>query len=375
MIRKVFLVLLAVGMAAGGSLTGTAGKSSGNQAVAWSAPGTAPAAAEALPPRELTGMLPDSDAVIMVDVQTVLEELLPRLFANRPDKMAEINSHIDQIKTKTGIDVRSFQSLAAGVRYVQTPGKPTTVKGVLLARGTFNAVGMVAAARIAANGKLRDVDYHGKKITVISLADLKQQATTAAGSVPANVPGANIATKILGQLIDGQAGELAVIAMDQNTLAVGDLERVQNALDGKRTSAANAAMIALAQKTPGAVIGLGGNMPADMSKQLDVGIDQISKNLDSIRQAYGAVTYNTDSYQLLVGAKTGSVADAKDLNDSIEGLKIIGGMFIGQIRDEAKSKLAQRGVDNLKVTQTGTEVQLQLALSQADAAQLVDMWK
>jgi hypothetical protein len=373
-IRKIFVVLLAFGMAAGGSLTGTAGKSAGNQAVALTGSGSAPVA-EALPPRELTGLLPDSDAVVVVDLQKVLEELLPRLFANRPDKMAEINAHLDQIKAKTGIDVRSFQSLAAGVHYVPVAGKPTTVKSVVLARGTFNATGMVAAVRIAANGKMRDVDYHGKKIAVISLADLKTQAAAATGSVPGNVPGAGIATKILGQLIDGQAGELAVVALDQNTLALGDLERVQSTLDGKRTSAANTAMIALAERTPGAVVGLAGNMPADLSKQLDVGIDQISKNLDSIRQAYGAVTYSTDSYQLLVGAKTGSQADAVDLRDSVDGLKIIGGMFIGQIRDEAKSKLAQRGLDNLKVTQTGNEIQLQLGLSQADAAQLVDMWK
>jgi hypothetical protein len=373
-IRKIFVVLLALGMAAGGSLTGTAGKSGGNQAVALTGSSSAPVA-EALPPRELTSLLPDSDAVVLVDLQKVLEELLPRLFANRPDKMAEINAYVDQIKTKTGIDLRSFQSIAAGARYVPVAGKPTTVKTVVLARGTFNAAGMVAAVRIAANGKMRDVDYHGKKIAVISLADLKTQAATAAGSVPGNVPGAGIATKVLGQLIDGQAGELAMVALDQNTLALGDLERVQSTLDGKRTSAANAAMIALAQRTPGAIIGLGGNMPADLSKQLDVGIDQISKNLDSIRQAYGAVTYSADSYQLFIGAKTGAPAAAKDLSDSIEGLKIIGGMFIGQIRDENKSKLAQRGLDNLKVTQSGNEVQMQLAVSQSDAAQLVDMWK
>lgn len=361
-------------MAAGGSLTGTAGRSSSNQAVAGTNLASQPVA-EALPSRDLSALLPDSDAIVMVDLQKVLEEMLPRLFANRPDKMAEINAHLDQIKAKTGMDVRTFQQLAAGIRFVPVVGKPTTVKSVVLARGTFNASGLVAAARIAANGKMRDVDYHGKKITVISIADLKTRASNATGSVPGNVPGGSIATKIINQLIDGQSGELAVVAVDQNTLALGDLERVQNALDGKRTSAATTAMIALAQRTPGAVVGLAGNMPADLSKRLDVGIDQISKNLDSIRQAYGAVTYNTESYQLLVGAKTGTPATAEDLRDSVEGLKIIGGMFIGQIRDESKSKLAQRGLDNLKVTQSGNEVQLQLAVSQADAGLLIDMWK
>lgn len=374
MIRRIFVFLLAFGMAAGGSLTGTAGRSSGNQAVAGTNLAPQPVA-EALPSRDLSALLPDSDAIVVVDLQKVLEEMLPRLFANRPDKMAEINAHLDQIKAKTGMDVRTFQQLAAGIRFVPVAGKPTTVKSVVMARGTFSASGLVAAARIAANGKMRDVDYHGKKITVISIADLKTQASNATGSVPGNVPGGSIATKIINQLIDGQSGEMAVVAVDQNTLALGDLERVQNALDGKRTSAATTAMIALAQRTPGAVMGLAGNMPADLSKQLDVGIDQISKNLDSIRQAYGAVTYNADSYQLLVGAKTGTPATAEDLRDSVEGLKIIGGMFIGQIRDESKSKLAQRGLDNLKVTQSGNEVQLQLAVSQADAGLLIDMWK
>src|SRR2546422_834637 len=61
--------------------------------------------------------LPPSDAVIFIDVRRLLNEAIPGVFAAEPAKLAQVNTQIDSFKTKTGIDLRSFERLAVGLRY------------------------------------------------------------------------------------------------------------------------------------------------------------------------------------------------------------------------------------------------------------------
>ena len=68
--------------------------------------------------------------------------------------------------------------------------------------GTFNAGAIVAAGRLAANGKYAEQKYQGKTIYVFTL---------------------DRQVKLLG-LWDIRVGDLAVTSLDGNTLALGDLE-------------------------------------------------------------------------------------------------------------------------------------------------------
>ena len=71
-------------------------------------------------------------------------------------KLAELNTRIDSFKTRTGLDPRSFDQIAIGVRYTYPTEGITKLVTAALARGTFSAGAMVAAGRLAANGKYRE---------------------------------------------------------------------------------------------------------------------------------------------------------------------------------------------------------------------------
>jgi hypothetical protein len=367
-IRRISTITLLICLGLSGSVASAKGRGTRQAA----APKTA-----AQP--ELAALLPDSDTVVTANVSRILTEIIPRLFANRQAKLDEINAQIDELKRKTGLDVRLFRDVAIGARYL--PGQTTsqakanTTKTVMLARGDFNAGGMVSAARIAAGSKMREVKAGSKTIVVVSLADLKDKAATAAGTATTGSAAGGAASKVLGRIIDDQSGEVALVALDQNTLAIGDLTLVQETLRQKKPVAVNADLISLAHRAPDSLIAVGGTMPPDLAKQAGFDNDQITKNLNSIRQAYGAVTFSADNYELLVGARTATPAAATDLRDTLEGLKLLGSFGITRIRQEELRKVAQRGLDNLKVTTTGNEVVTRLPISEADAGVLLDLWK
>src|SRR5215510_16581542 len=113
--------------------------------------------------------LPESDAVAQVKVQQLLNEAMPRILANNPAKLSEVNASIERFKERTGLDPRMFQQMAIGVRYTYPSEGVTKVETVALANGSFSAKAMVTAGTIAANGKYREEKYQDKTLYIFTL--------------------------------------------------------------------------------------------------------------------------------------------------------------------------------------------------------------
>jgi hypothetical protein len=291
--------------------------------------------------------LPASDAVMAVDVQRLFKEALPRVYANEPAKLAEINADIEEFKTRTGLDPRSFERMAVGVHFADLPDGGVKLEPVAIARGRFNAAAMVAAGRIAAQGKYQEQQYKGKTIYVFNLGEQIK-------------------------FLNLRWAELAVVVLDQNTLAFGRPGRVRAAVDVSSGTGVRVAndVVALAQQDPNAIIGLGGNMPAALTRQLDFLSPEISRSVASIRQFYGTVGAGTSGFEMLTVFRTGSAADAKNLSETVDGLKMLAPLGIARMRAD-KAKLVQQLVNNTKVTTQGNEVQIRLDLADANVATLV----
>ena len=297
----------------------------------------------------LLASLPESDAVAQVKVKLLLNDVLPRLLANNPTKLAELNADIDRFKTRTGLDARAFEQIALGIRYTYPTEGITKLQTVALANGTFSAGALVAAGRVAANGKYREEKYQGKTIYVFTLDE-------------------NI--KLFG-LIDFTIRELAVSPLDTNTLALGDPASIRSVIDvnGGRKRA-NAELISLATRDPNAVIGFGGNISAQLLKNVDIGNASIASDLAAVRQVYGAVGTNEKDVDLFIGARTVNAEAAKNLGDTLEGLKQFGALFVGRLTG-AKGVLAKSALTNLKIVIQANELQIRTAVAQADIAPLV----
>ena len=297
----------------------------------------------------LLSSLPPSDAVAIINSARLFNEALPKLLADNPAKLSEITNELAKFKTQTGLDPHSFEQIAVGLSYKYPREGITKVSSVALARGTFNAGAMVAAGRLASNGKYAEQKYQGKTIYIFSL---------------------DRQLRLLG-LWNMNVHDLAIAALDGNTLVLGDLEAVRGSIDSSRAGKhASAELLGLASRDPEAIVGFGGNISPKLLENLSLTNDTIARELTAVRQLYGALGMNSVDLELLLTARTVDTYSAKNLSDTVEGLKQLGGLFINRMTG-AKGTLAKSALDNLKTTTTGNELQVRTAVAQAQVAPLL----
>ena len=297
----------------------------------------------------LLSSLPPSDAVALVNVKRVLDEALPKLLAENPAKLTEVNQELAKFKAETGLDPRSFDQIALGLQYTYPSEGTTKIRTVALAHGTFNAGAIVAAGRLAANGKYVEQKYQGRTIYVFAV---ERQIN------------------LLG-LWDIKITELAVSSLDSNTLALGHLDSVKEVIDANRTGKRpNPELIALATRDPNAVVGFGGNISEALLQNLRISNDGIARELTAVRQVYGTVGLTATELELMLAARTVDTYAAKNLGDTVEGLKQFGGLFINRL-SAARSTLARSALNNLKITTQGNELQIRTAVAQSEVAPLL----
>lgn len=300
----------------------------------------------------IVAQLPASDAVMTIDVKRLFNEAMPRAYANNQAELARVNGEIDKFKERTGLDARQFSQLALGVRYTQTASGATTMDAVAVGRGAFNPASIVAAARLASNGKYQETKYGGKSVHVFNFDEQ---------------------VKLLG-LFKVHLTELAISALDANTLAVGKPSRVREAIDAAAGRGRVSSEVAgLAAHTPDAIIGLGGTLPASATRNLDFLSEEFRRSVASIRQFYGSVGATSEGFQVDTVFRTETAGAAKTLSDTVEGLKQFAPAAIGMFvkGDAEKSRLLRSVVGATRVSSQGNELQINLALVETDLAALI----
>jgi hypothetical protein len=339
--RKYFYVLTLAFVAAFSQVT-TAGAQTARR-------GAAATASTAAATTAVLASLPASDAVMLVDVRRLLSEGLPRAYNNNPAELARVNSEIDKFRTTTGLDARSFERVAVGVSYVQTPTGKTLVETVAVARGQFNAAALVAAARPAANNRVQEQKYAGKTIYVFNV---------------------DAPVKLLG-LFNARLSDVAFTALDANTLAVGKLERVRASIDAHAgRGRVSPEITALATRDANALVGAGGNVPAWMTQNLDIG-GNLSQSIASVRQFYSTLGTTTGGFSLLTALRTENAGAAKTLSSTLTSLKSLAPFAIGQM-PAPRARPLQSLVENTKVGAEGNDVLITLELAQVDLTALIE---
>lgn len=308
-------------------------------------PAAAPAA-QALP------ALPAADAVMLVELRRLLSEAIPRALASDTAKLAEVNADIDAFKTKTGIDPRAFDTLAATSRFVILgSGRMKLVDTVAVARGTFDTGAIVSAGRASAKGAHREQKHAGKTVHVFTL---------------------NEQVRLFG-LLNTRVGELGVADLGGGLLAVGDPAGVRAAIDAAQgRGAMRAADLAVLTQPRGAatLVAFGGKVPAEALKGIDVGMPEVSRSVASIREFYGSLATTEGGFGMQTTLRTTSAADAKSLGETIGALKQLAPLFLGRLSGD-RQRLARNAVESLQVSAQGNEVRLGLEIAQGDITTLV----
>ncbi|HVG34454.1 MAG TPA: hypothetical protein VM911_15395 [Pyrinomonadaceae bacterium] len=301
------------------------------------------------PANALLPTLPSSDVAMFVEVQKILNDALPRALADDKPRLAQINTEIDTFKTRYGIDARQFDSVAVGMTFVKRSETVITTDIVALAQGRFSAPAMIAAARIALKGKYQEQKYGGQTIYTFNI---------------------NERVKLLG-LFNMRVSDVAVVALDANTLALGHLSSVKAAVDARTgKSRLSPELVQLATRNPNAILGFASNVPPSLAQSAGIDNEEISKSITSIRQAYGSIGTTATGFDMLMVARTSKPEEAKNLGDSFAALKQFSGFIVAQLPAD-KGKLAQNVIDSLKVTTEGNDLQIRLEVAQTDIATLV----
>lgn len=290
--------------------------------------------------------LPASDAVLTLDVRALFGEVIPRALASDKARLAQVNADVDEFKARTGIDAREFDTLAVGARIVPLPSGATKIDRVTaVARGRFKTEALVAGARAAATGGLREETHGGKTVYVAAV---------------------NGPLKLFG-LARMNVRELAFAVLDANTLALGEPEDVRAAIDAQAGKGRADMSLLNFNRDAGAFMAFAGNVPAGALAGVETGMSaSVDRAIASIRGFYGTVGSTAAGLQLMTALRAGSGSDAKQLYDVVNALRQIAPGFISMAGP--RWAFARGLVDTMKVTTTGNEVQLRLDVPQADIA-------
>jgi hypothetical protein len=319
--------------------------------LAYSQPAKQPArTSNQAPKSDGFAYVPQSDGVVIADVNRLLNETLPRVFAGDSAKLAQINSEIEKFKTQTGVDPRVFHRVVVAARYTHPTPRVTKLEPVAIAVTTGKrAPAAMSAARLAAKGKARDEKYHGSEMIIVTVDDQM---------------------KVFG-LWNMRVHELAIATPNGNTVLIGSPAMVRAAIDAGRTARRDSVeLIGLATRDPQAVVGFGANVPKAVWSDLNLGTDAIAEDAGSIRQAYGSIGTTATDLSLTLVARTETAVNAKNLSDTLNSLKQLAFFAIMRLSGDQR-ELAQSALANLKVSSRANEVEVRTHVTAAHLASLM----
>jgi hypothetical protein len=204
--------------------------------------------------RALSG-LPDSQAVLYVNAQRIIHDVLPRVMP--PAQYAKMLSEAQ----KVGFDARGIDYVAVGARLSDPPPANFLPEFVVVIHGNFNADTLLALGRVAAganNVTPRSETYGSKTLEIIDLESLDKKFDPAKGA-------------------DGEGEstrkpfpykEVAVMALDANTLVAGVPAYVRALVDASGgRGALKSSMVDLAARDPQALWSLTIELPPNLYEQ------------------------------------------------------------------------------------------------------------
>ena len=329
---------------------------------ARTATAAAPAASSTL------AALPASDTIVFIDMKRLLSDTLPAYLASNPALLAKVNTQLDQFREKNKFDLRAINSVAIGLRFAAPSADKFNF--VVIGEGSFVASELIAAGLKRETAAAQEQQYGGKTIYVVAPSRPEKtdqprprRRPQAAGKPHHQQNNPPVETK------RKEADTLAVTALNDNTIALGDLESVRAAIDASAgRGRVDEELVTLATQTANAVVAFSGKMPPSVTQQISRDNNPGVKLLAAIQKFYGSIsTIGTDLDSLLT-LQTENAAQARDISQVINAFKILG--------DNQSIALPSTGVvvsssallKNLTITPQDNKVEIKLKLTQADIA-------
>lgn len=306
---------------------------------------------------DLAMLLPESDMVMTLDSERFLNQALPQILSSNQLMLAKVNKGINDIKAKTGLDLKEFSHVAVGIKSKQISATETDFAPVILARGTVNAKTLVSVAKLASNGKYKTENVGGRTIYIFSPKEVIDENKD-------KVPGGNsVMEKGLDKLINGLSKDIAMTAYDSNTVALGIPDRVRETV-GNSARISND-VLGLLERKPNSIINMGAKVPFGLSRFLPLDNDELGKDLDSIRQMQGSMDVLEGDTLVSFLAKTEQISQAESLETNLQALKMVFSRILSGMKGDDK-KVYGRTLGNMEISRRSDEVSIDLKVPQSD---------
>lgn len=287
-------------------------------------------------PSALTS-LPEADTLIYLNPQRILNEAAPRVM---PEKdLQGLRKALEDIKGFAGVDPSKAEFIVMAVRF----RKPTAdfnfapPEFMAVAGGDFSSDSLVALARMASEGRLRDEKYGAKTLSLMTIDPIAKEAEK------------NPFLKSFS--------EVGIVPLSANTIAVGTpgylRAAVDAAADGRgRISTENLNSLL---RDPSVLVSVAGSPWDSFAKSfglLGTETNARAPKCDSnLGDFYVAVTMDATNFML-----RGSMG--ADNSDTAKIINILANGFLRHAASHAPDKTGQNVINSLKLTATENEVVL-----------------
>ena len=171
------------------------------------------APANTVPQNVMTALssLPEADTLLYINLHRISTEAAARVLPEK--ELAELHQNLAGIKKAAGIDPTSIDFLVLQVRFRKPDANLNFAlpEFMAVASGDFSADALIQLAKDAAKGKLRDERYGSKTLWLMTIDEVAKEAEK---------------TPLLKSL-----SEMAIVALEGNTIAVGTPGYLRAAID------------------------------------------------------------------------------------------------------------------------------------------------
>jgi hypothetical protein len=255
--------------------------------------------------RDILTNFPESQVVVYVNAQRIFNEAAPRVVPQQKLEEAFAKMKRDAM----GFDVRTVHHVAAGVRFRGEPRPGAMPEFLVLLKGDFNADALMSLVRMGMPENVTTETYGSRTISIFKTTPPKKaDAEAQAADAPKPPP--------------SPFNELAFVAFDANTLAVGVPDYVRAAIDAESSADArlNSGLLDLATRNADDLFSMVGNVPDDLVKYLPGGVSQnaeVSKILSSIKQLQASIGMTATDFSIQSIVRTDTPESARAISGMI----------------------------------------------------------
>jgi hypothetical protein len=319
-----------------------------------------PVAVRAQDARGALTNFPESQAVLYINARRLINEAAPSVVP--PEALNKALAEARQF-----IDLNGLEYVIAGARLKGDMSLKQMPEFLLIVRGTFSAEGLLSGARMLGQDMYTQETVGTKTVSLFTL-NKPAPADGGAGQNAKKFP------------ID----QIAAVALDANTIAIGIPAYLRDALDASTGGARprlKPELVDLALRDANSLVSLVADLPAGMSQHLRAAgappNAEMERMVDAVRQVQLAVNMQPATFGVQSIIRMDDPAKASALS----GLVNVGvGFLKGEIQKElqkvgnsskAETAAALRVLESLTNTARGNELELNVSFQQAALADLI----